>query len=91
MENPWLATTSTSFLFMFIGTLRKNRALQLIFGSLVVLFALLAIRDWTGSELVGRIAGFEGIGCGAAAFYLAMAEVLNETYGRVVMPVGAAA
>ena len=87
----YLAAWGLFTLFMFIGTLRKNRALQLIFGSLVVLFALLAIRDWTGSELIGRIAGFEGIFCGAAAFYLAMAEILNETYGRVVMPVGAAA
>jgi succinate-acetate transporter protein len=84
----YLALWGLFTLFMFLGTLRKNRALQVIFGSLVVLFALLAIRDWTGSELIGRIAGWEGIFCGASAFYLAMAEVLNETYGREVMPIG---
>lgn len=76
-------------LFLFLGTLRKNRALQVVFGSLVVLFALLAARDFTGSELIGHIAGYEGIFCGASAIYLAMAEVLNETYGREVMPIGA--
>ena len=27
-------------------------------------------------------------GCGASACYLAMAEVLNETYGRTILPVG---
>jgi len=85
----YLAMWGLFTLFMFIGTLRKNRALQVIFGSLVALFALLAIRDWTGSELIGRIAGYVGIICGGSAFYLAMAEVLNETYGREVLPIGA--
>ncbi len=73
--------------FMFIGTLKANRALQVIFGSLTVLFVLLAIRDWTGSELVGVIAGFEGIFCGLSAIYLAAAEIINEKYGREVLPV----
>lgn len=85
----YLAMWGLFTLFMFVGTLRKNRALQVIFGSLVALFALLAIRDWTGNELIGHIAGYVGIGCGASAFYLAMAEVLNETYGREVLPIGA--
>jgi len=75
--------------FMFIGTLRGNRALQFVFASLTILFALLAIRDFTGSELIGTIAGFEGIICGASAIYLAMAEVINEQYGRTVLPIGA--
>ena len=47
--------------FMWFGTFGKNRALQFVFFSLTVLFWLLAARDWTGSALVGKIAGFEGI------------------------------
>ena len=74
--------------FMFVGTLRGNRVLQFIFGSLTVLFFLLAIRDFTGNELIGRIAGYEGIICGLSAIYLAMAEVINEQYGRTVLPIG---
>ena len=74
--------------FMFIATLKANRALQSIFLSLTVLFALLAVRDWTGSALIGAIAGFEGIVCGAIAIYLAMAEVINEKFGRTVLPIG---
>ncbi len=73
---------------MWFGTFGKNRALQFVFLSLTVLFWLLAARDWTGSALVGRIAGFEGIVCGLSAIYLAMAEVLNEAKGRTVLPVG---
>lgn len=74
--------------FMWLGTLNKNKVLQFIFLSLWILFFLLAIRDWTGSALIGTIAGWEGIVCGASAIYLAMAEVLNETRGKVILPIG---
>jgi len=75
-------------LFMFFGTLRSNRALQFVFLSLTVLFGLLAIRDFAESPVVGTIAGWEGIVCGASAIYLAMAEVLSEQLGRDVLPIG---
>lgn len=74
--------------FLFIATLRLNRAVQVIFASLTILFWLLALRDATGSVVIGTIAGIEGILCGASAIYLAMAEVINEYYGRVVLPIG---
>jgi len=77
--------------FMFVGTLKANRVLQFVFGSLTLLFALLAARDFTGSELIGTLAGWEGIVCGASAIYLAVAEVLNEQFGRTVLPIGAPA
>ncbi len=75
--------------FMWIGTFGKNRALQTVFFTLWVLFFLLAIEHWTGSEIVGIVAGYEGIFCGLSAIYLAMAEVINETQGKTVLPVGA--
>jgi succinate-acetate transporter protein len=59
-----------------------------VFLSLTALFFLLALKDATESELIGKIAGIEGIFYGASAMYLAMAEVLNEYYGRVVLPIG---
>ena len=74
--------------FMFLGTLGANFVLKFVFGSLTVLFFLLAARDWLESPLIGRLAGFEGILCGVSACYLAMAEVLNEKYGRVILPIG---
>ncbi|MBJ7222800.1 MULTISPECIES: acetate uptake transporter [unclassified Brenneria] len=75
-------------LFMFFGTLRANRALQFVFASLTVLFALLAVGNFTGNHALLTVAGFEGIICGASAIYLAMAEVLNEQFGRKVLPIG---
>ena len=71
---------------MFIGTLRTNRALQFVFASLTVLFVLLAVARASHNEVVELIAGCEGVLCGASAIYAGLAQVLNESYGRVVLP-----
>ncbi len=73
---------------LFIGTLRLNRALQVVFGSLTVLFALLAIGDAAGNEAITHLAGWEGLFCGASAIYAGLAQVLNEVYGRTIWPIG---
>ncbi len=65
-----------------------NRVLQFVFGSLTLLFFLLATADFTGNATIKIIAGYEGIICGAAAFYAALAQVLNEVYGKVIFPLG---
>jgi len=71
---------------MFFGTLKTNRALQTVFLSLAILFFLL-----TASQAIpqlGPIAGIEGVFCGFSAVYLSLAEVLNESHNRTVLPVG---
>jgi uncharacterized protein len=75
--------------FMFLGTLRINRALQVVFASLTILFVLLAVSDFSGSAGLKTFAGYEGILCGLSAFYTAIAQVLNELYKREVLPLGA--
>jgi succinate-acetate transporter protein len=78
---------------MLLGTLKKNRALQFVFASLAVLFFLLVIRELTGNPVLtgtitfNVIVGIEGIICGSSAVYLAIAEVLNETYGKTILPI----
>ena len=71
---------------MFIGTLKLTRSLQFIFGSLLVLFFLLAIGDATGSTAIKTLAGIEGIVCGLSAVYTAVAQILNEVYQRKLLP-----
>lgn len=73
---------------LFIATLKLSRALQVVFGSLTLLFFLLALGDYTGSQTIKLIAGYEGILCGFSAIYTALAQVLNEVYGREVVPIG---
>lgn len=73
---------------LFLGTLKMNRALQVVFGSLTVLFFLLAAGDATGNQTVKALAGYEGIFCGLSAVYAGLAQVLNEVYGKTVAPLG---
>jgi succinate-acetate transporter protein len=85
----YLALWGVFSLFLFFGTLHGSRVLQFVFLSLIVLFSLLTLGEWTGNPVVTRIAGYEGLLCGASALYLAMAEVLEAQFGHAVLPVGA--
>jgi succinate-acetate transporter protein len=72
---------------MFIGTLRLNRALQVVFGTLTILFFLLAYGDFTAAGLgFKHFTGYEGIFCGFSAIYTGLAQVLNELFGKTVLP-----
>lgn len=73
---------------LFFGTLRLNRALQFVFASLTILFALLVWGDASGDAGIKHLAGYEGIVCGASAVYTGMAGVLNEVYGKTILPIG---
>jgi succinate-acetate transporter protein len=75
-------------LLMFFGTLKLSKALQLVFGTLAILFFLLAIGDATGSTGIKQFAGLEGIVCGASAMYTGIAQVLNEVHGKTLLPLG---
>lgn len=72
--------------FMFVGTLRLSASLRVIFGTLTILFFLLAAASFTGNKTLWTIAGIEGIFCGASAVYACVAQVLNEVYGRRMFP-----
>jgi len=74
---------------MFLGTLWLNRALQVVFGTLTVLFFLLAYAHFAKpGESFEHFAGFEGLVCGFSAIYTGLAQVVNELYGRTVLPLG---
>ena len=99
-ELGWIPASSAvamgAYLFMwglftfvlFIGTLRISRALQVVFASLTLLFLLLALGDFTGNGSITVLAGYVGIFCGFSAIYTGLAQVINELYGRKVMPLG---
>jgi len=74
---------------MWIATWKSNRGIQVVFLSLTVLFWMLACKDafgWTGAW--ATLTGYEGIFCGFSAIYVAMAQILNDTYGKVILPLG---
>ena len=71
-------------LVMFFGTLKLNGYLQFVFGSLTILFFLLAIGHATGNAVIGKIAGYEGVICGGSAVYTGLYQVLKELYAKKV-------
>ena len=72
---------------MFFATLKLNRALQVVFGTLTILFFMLATAEATGSTIVKQIAGYVGTICGLSAVYTGLAQVLNEVYRRTILPI----
>lgn len=86
-----LATLGAWTLFTFvlwIASFKHNKALVVVFTTLLILFGLLDVHVWKGSELIGHIAGWEGMFCALTAWYLMAAIVINDSFGREVLPVG---
>ena len=84
----YLVAWGTFTLMMFIGTLAKARALQVIFALLTITFYLLAICDFSGSKVITNIGGNFGLATALAAFYLAAADIINDSFGKTILPIG---
>lgn len=73
---------------MLIATLKLgSKAIMFIFVTLFLLFMLLAVINGTGNTGLLVIAGYVGLIMGLAALYTALGEVLNDAYGRTVVPI----
>ncbi|MCK3658150.1 transcriptional regulator [Pasteurellaceae bacterium Pebbles2] len=84
----YLAAWGTFTLMMFFGTLAKAKALRAIFFFLTLTFYALAIGDATGNHSIVNVGGFLGLITALCAFYLAAADVINESFGRTILPIG---
>ncbi|MEI6285298.1 MAG: acetate uptake transporter [Bacillota bacterium] len=73
-------------LVMFICTRKHPRSSQWVFGTLVVLFFLLAAGDLSGNKGITMVAGYEGIVCGLLAIYAACGQLLHDAFGKKVIP-----
>ena len=73
--------------YMWIATFRANRAVQLVFLALWITFVLLAFGIWF-APILGKLGGYVGLVTAVLAFYLSAAEVINEAYGKTVLPIG---
>ena len=72
--------------FMSIGTFKMTMVHSVVFVSLTVLFFLLAAVFF--GAISGVVAGIEGTICGLSAVYGSAAVILNQKYGREVLPMG---
>lgn len=71
---------------LFLGTLGGRPGLKIVFATLTGTFFLLAAADLSGVGTLTAAAGVLGLVCGAAAMYVAIAEVTAVQYGRAVLP-----
>ena len=81
----FLVSWTISTAYMWIGSIRVNVALATLFTMLLATYVLLdcAQAGWISSVP----AGYCGILTAAVAWYISAAGVINETWGRVVLPV----
>ncbi len=80
---------------MLIASFGLNIGLVVVFVLLFVTFVLLTIADLNGGHPAGGIGlvlghwgGYIGIVTAIAAWYVAAADVINDTMGRQVLPLG---
>jgi len=71
---------------MFAASLTHNTITKIVFGSLTLLFFMLAFADFTGMGIVKTGAGIVGIFCGLSAIYSAIGQIIGEEYGKKVFP-----
>lgn len=82
----YLAVWGIFTLALFVGTLKGKTIGKLVFGSLAILFFLLAAANFTGSQALHTFAGYEGILCGLFALYESAVIVINEKFGHALLP-----
>jgi len=72
--------------YMAIGALKMTWMHLFVFVSLTVLFGLLAAHFFGAIPAI--VPGIEGLFCGAAAVYGSAAVIINNKFGREVLPLG---
>ena len=72
---------------MLATSLRTNVVVVLALAILVAVFALLGAGNYGAHTTLIHWGGYTGIAAAACAFYLAMAELCESSYGRAVLPV----
>jgi hypothetical protein len=76
-------------LYMTIAALRTNAAVLSVFVVLSLTFIALTIGAWgAGHSGMTKLGGYLGILTALLAWYASAAGVINETHGKVVLPVG---
>lgn len=84
----WFFLGWTIFTFyMCIGSWGVNAALGITFTVLLVVFILLVISEFSHSVGLRNTAGYLGIVAAIGAWYIAAADVINDTYGRTILPI----
>jgi succinate-acetate transporter protein len=83
----WYLVAFTIFTFyMWIASFKTSRALAVVFTALLITFILLDIGHLVNPTF-NIAGGYIGIITALCAWYVSAAGVLNEVYGKVILPV----
>ncbi|MGO9905588.1 MAG: acetate uptake transporter [Solirubrobacteraceae bacterium] len=74
-------------LVLWLASFRTSRVVVVALGTVLVTFVLLAIGNYGAHTALIHVGGVTGIIAAVLAFYLALAELCEFSYGRVVLPV----
>ncbi len=74
-------------LVLWLSSFRTSRVVVVALGTVLVTFLLLAAGNYGGHTTLIHLGGYTGILAAALAFYLALAELCEFSYGRTVLPV----
>ena len=84
----WLVVWALFTFVMWIATFKGGtKVLQMVFLTLWIAFLLLGLSHLLNMDILHTIGGWIGFLCGALAFYLAAAGVINETHEKTVLPI----
>ncbi|WP_432821587.1 acetate uptake transporter [Trichloromonas sp.] len=75
-------------LILFSSARQISRSVKLVLISLVAYFAIFSLGEATGSIMIGRFAAYCGLAGGCAALYSGTALIVNQVFGRTVLPGG---
>jgi succinate-acetate transporter protein len=74
-------------LYMTVGALRTTVPVFGVLLTLLIALILLDVSVLTNTAVLGKIGGYVAMLSGAIAWYAAAAGVINDTFGRQVLPV----
>jgi succinate-acetate transporter protein len=69
-----------------VAAFKVSKAVFIVFVLLTILFFMLAIGEWNAD--IHKIAGYEGIVVAVLAWYCSAGILINNMYGRDVLPLG---
>jgi len=86
----WFLVAWTIFTFyMWIGSIKTNKALLITFTLLLATFILLDIGHF-GRPAFNVLGGYVGVATALCAWYTSAAGIINTTFGKTVLPIGPA-
>ena len=76
--------------YMTIAAMKTNMAVLSVFVALTATFVFLTIGNWGATAHTGmiKVGGWLGLLTALLAWYASAAGVINDTHGKVVLPVG---